>query len=104
MKGGERPGQGWDKCADPLGESEEGTSRERKGPDRRVPDEPTLRPVRDLGVSASVPCLLPVPGLSPIRAQPTYDRDLGTVKPKGVVLSHFRRDPIPARPQHGSAR
>ena len=105
MKGGERPGEGWDKCADPRGRSEEGDiGGKGKGPDRRVPDEPTLRPVRDLGVSASVPCLLPVPGLSPIRAQPTYDRGLGTVKPKGVILSHFRLDPIPARPQHGSAR
>jgi hypothetical protein len=78
------------------GNQKRGRRGKRKGPDRRVPDEPTLRPVRDLGVSASVPCLLPVPGLSPIRAQPTYDGGDGAVKPKGVVLSHFRRDPTPA--------
>jgi hypothetical protein len=52
-----------------------GKRRKGKGPDRRVPDEPTLRPVRDLGVSASVPCLLPAPGS--LRSGQTQDMTTG---------------------------
>jgi hypothetical protein len=59
MKEAESPGQGWDKTRTSAGSEDPGKG---KGPDRKVPDEPTLRPVRDLGVSASVPCLLPAPG------------------------------------------
>src|SRR6476659_9531069 len=38
-----------------------GASDMKKCPHRTVPDELTLRPVRDPGVSASVPCLPPSP-------------------------------------------
>ena len=74
MKRPERMGQGSDQGCEGVGVgkiAEWGATRgEKRDPDRRVPDEPTLRPVRDLGDSASVPCLLPAPGLSPIRASP----------------------------------
>jgi SpoIID/LytB domain protein len=50
-----------------------------------------LRLVRDLGGSASVPCLLPAPGFSPFRACARYDAGAVAVNPERGVLSHFRK-------------
>lgn len=80
------------------------TRRKRKCPARRVPDEPTLRLVRDLGGSASVPCLLPAPGFSPIRARAPYDAMGRAVNPERRVLSHFRKNRGPKRPSTRPAR
>jgi stage II sporulation protein D len=98
----ERPGQGWAKTGRPNGErrhrrdhGDRGVvkrKRTEKCPVRRVPDEPTLRLVRDLGGSASVPCLLPAPGFSPFRASARYDAGAAAVNPERGVLSHFREN------------
>ncbi len=83
MKEAESPGQGWDKTRTSAGSEDPGKG---KGPDRKVPDEPTLRPVRDLGVSASVPCLLPAPGsLRSGHSQGTTVRGSGQAEEGGLV-------------------
>ena len=70
-----------------------------KCPDRRVPDEPTLRPVRDLGVSASVPCLLPAPGFlrsgQSQRTTGVTDRS----SRRGWSCHTFADFPLPTRPE-----